>query len=378
MEGLHAALEFARANAHERDAVAVVFVHVRLDFEHEAAEIVALRVDLFAGERVGVRQRAWRQAQEFLQKGLDAEVRERRTEEHRRKLSAAHSGVVELVARTVEQLDVIHQVLVVRLADELAQLGRTELSFDFGNLLRGVRVAVALERDHAARLAVEHAAEVLAATDGPVHGIRANAEHRLDFLHEIKRVARLAVKLVHERENRDVAQRADFEKLFGLRLDALGGVDDHDGGVGSHERSIRVFGKVLVARGVKDVHAAAVIGELQHRRRDRNAALLFDVHPVGHGMFGRRFAFDRAGGLNAAGIEQQLFGERGFACVRVRNNRERAARGDLVGKWCHGGPFYGCARCDVRRKAAGDAGECIRTVHYIPGGAARRRVQQNT
>lgn len=60
MESLHATLEFARANAHERDAVAVIFVHVRLDFEHEAAEIVALRVDLLAGKRVGIRQRTRR------------------------------------------------------------------------------------------------------------------------------------------------------------------------------------------------------------------------------------------------------------------------------------------------------------------------------
>lgn len=104
----------------------------------------------------------------------------------------------------------------VRLADESIKLGRTELGLDFGNLLRGVRVAVALKCDHTAGLTIEHAAEVLAATDGPVHGIRANAEHRLDFLHEVKRVARLAVKLVHERENRDMAQRADLEKLFGL------------------------------------------------------------------------------------------------------------------------------------------------------------------
>ena len=69
----------------------------------------------------------------------------------------------------------------------------------------------------------------------------------------------------------------------------------------------------------------------------------------------------QTGSLDAAGIEQQFFGERGFACVRVRNNRKRAARGDLVGKWCHGGPFYGCARCEMRRKAAGDAGECMQT-----------------
>ena len=45
VERLHAALELARADAHERDAVAVVLVHVRLDLEHEACEFLTLRVN---------------------------------------------------------------------------------------------------------------------------------------------------------------------------------------------------------------------------------------------------------------------------------------------------------------------------------------------
>src|SRR5688572_10385676 len=35
---LHACLELARANAHERDTVAVLRIHVRLDLENEAGE----------------------------------------------------------------------------------------------------------------------------------------------------------------------------------------------------------------------------------------------------------------------------------------------------------------------------------------------------
>ena len=46
-----------------------------------------------------------------------------------------------------------------------------------------------------------------------------------------------------------------LEQLDGLGLDALGGVDDHDGGVGSHERTVGILGEVLVAGGVEDVHA---------------------------------------------------------------------------------------------------------------------------
>ena len=44
MVHLHALVELARTNAHEGDAVAVGRVHVRLDLEHEAGELVFVRL----------------------------------------------------------------------------------------------------------------------------------------------------------------------------------------------------------------------------------------------------------------------------------------------------------------------------------------------
>ena len=46
---LHAALEFARADAQKGDAVAVVFVHVGLYFEDKAGKLLAGRVNGFTG-----------------------------------------------------------------------------------------------------------------------------------------------------------------------------------------------------------------------------------------------------------------------------------------------------------------------------------------
>ena len=284
VERLHAALELARADAHERDAVAVILVHVRLDFEHEAREFLALRVDFLAAQGVKVGARRGGQVQELLQERLHAEVRERRAEEHRRQLARQHGVKVELVGGAVEQLDVVHQVAVVFLADQLVKRGVAQFGLDLGNLFRRVAAAFAVEGDDVARLAVEHAAERAAVADGPVHGVRADAEHRLDLFHKLERIAAFAVHLVHEREDGDMAQCAHLEQLLRLGLDALCAVDDHDGGVGGHERAVRVLRKVLVAGGVKDVDAAAVVLELQHGRRDGDAAFLLDVHPVGHGV----------------------------------------------------------------------------------------------
>ena len=339
MVGAHAALELARADAHEGDAVAVVLVHVCLDLEHKAAEVVLDRIDELARELIGVGARRGREAQEVLEEGLDAEVRERGAEEDGRELAAAHGVEVELVAGAVQKLDVVHQVVVVLLADELLERIAAELGLDLADLLCGVGVAVALEGEHAAGLAVEDAAEVAARTDGPVHGVGVDAQNALDLLHELEGVARVVVELVHEGEDRDVAKRADLEELDGLGLDALCAVDDHDGGVGGHEGAVGVLREVLVARGVEDVHAVPVVLELQDRRRDGDAALLLDVHPVRDGMLGRALALDRAGSLDAAGIEQQLLGKCGLTGVRVADDRECAARRDFIRQACHADPF---------------------------------------
>ena len=81
-----------------------------------------------------------------------------------------------------------------------------------------------------------------------------------------------------------------------------------------------------MARGVKDVYAATIVVELQNRRGNGNAAFLFDVHPVGNGVLGAAFAFNRASCLDAAGVQQQLLGKGGFASVGVGDDGKRASR----------------------------------------------------
>ena len=191
-----------------------------------------------------------------------------------------------------------------------------------------------------ARLSIKDATEVAARANRPVHGIRVDAQDILDLFHKLKGIAGLAVELVHKGEDGNVAQGANAKQLDGLSLDALGGVDHHDGGVGSHKRTVGILGEVLVARGVKDVHAATVVGKLQHRRGDGDTALLFDVHPVGYGMLRARLALNGTRRLDAAGIEQQFFGKGRLAGVGVRNDRKRATRGNLVRQGCHACPNW--------------------------------------
>ena len=77
----HVLRQPARADAQERDAIAVARVHVRLDLEDEPREVGIGRLDVPASARRGPRRR--RERQQRVQKRLDAEVVQRAAEEDR-------------------------------------------------------------------------------------------------------------------------------------------------------------------------------------------------------------------------------------------------------------------------------------------------------
>ena len=84
-----------------------------------------------------------------------------------------------------------------------------------------------------------------------------------------------------------------------------------------------------MARGVEDIDAEALVLELHDRGRDRDAALLFDLHPVGHSRAAVLFTFDCAGLRDRAAIEQEFFRQCRFARVGVRNDRKGPAAADF-------------------------------------------------
>ncbi len=166
--------------------------------------------------------------------------------------------------------------------------------------------------------------KIKAVADGPVHRERADAQHALQFVQQRQRVLHRPVALVHEGEDRHAALAADLEQLARLRLDALGGINHHHHRVHGGEHAVGVLGEILVAGRVEQVEAVAVVIELQHRGADRDAALLFQLHPVGRRgalVFARG---DRAGELHRAAVKQELLRQRGLARVRMRDDGERA------------------------------------------------------
>ena len=282
------------------------------------------RVDQLAGHAVLAGQRGGGQAQELLQKRLHAKVGQRRAEEHGAQLAVLHSVQVKFFRCTVQKFNILRQLGVVGSADQVVQAGVAQLGLDLVHHLHAVGAAVALKRQHAARGAVVHALKILAAADGPVHRVGLDAQNFLDVLHQFKRVAGFAVHLVDEGKDGDVAQGANFEQFDGLCLNALGRVDDHDGAVGGHQGAVGILGEVLVAGGVQDVDALALVVELQNRRCNADSALFLNVHPVRDSVFGALLALHGAGGLDGPTVEQEFFGQCSFTGVGVRDDRKRA------------------------------------------------------
>ena len=116
-------------------------------------------------------------------------------------------------------------------------------------------------------LPVVHALELLAGADGPVDGAGGDAQLLLQLLAQLKGIPGVPVHLVDEGEDGNVPQGTDLEQLAGLGLHALGGVDDHDGAVGGHQRAVGVLGEVLMAGGVQNVDAEAFVLELHDGAR---------------------------------------------------------------------------------------------------------------
>ena len=257
------ALKLAGTDAHERDTVAVRLVHIGLYLENKGREARVERVDYIVVR--DARQRRHGQLQKLLKEGFNAEVIERRAEEHRTESAASDLFDVKVIARAVKQLNIVGKRFAQTLAYQLVQLlGLVQFALDSADAaLPAVEFA---EREYFLLLAVIHALELLPAADGPVHRISPDAELVLQLLHEVVRTARLAVELVDKGEYGDVPHGAYLEELAGLRLDALCGVDDHDGGVRRHKRPIRVLGEVLVAGGVEDVDTEALVLKLHNGR----------------------------------------------------------------------------------------------------------------
>ena len=213
--------------------------------------------------------------------------------------------------------------------DQFGETGIVQLELLLLHLPDSVGQPIRSKLDDLPFAAVEHPFEFLAASDRPVDRIGLDAQLLLDLLHQVKRVAGLAVHLIDEGKNWDISHDADLEKLAGLRLYPFCRVDHHNSRIRRHQGAVGVLRKILMPRGVEDVDTEAVVIELHNRRGDRNPALLFNLHPVGNRVTRRFFPLDRTCKLDRSPIKQEFFSQGGFSRIRMRDDCERPAAFNL-------------------------------------------------
>ena len=193
-------------------------------------------------------------------------------------LTSEHALAVEALARAGKHFEFVAGLrvdIVVDAGDQRRIVEANDFDGRFAHSTLG-----AFKQMKSLGQSVVNAAKLRAVAERPIHWKCADAEHALQFVEKRDRIFRRPIALVHEGENRNAAPLAHFKELARLRLDALTCVDDHDRGVDGGEHAIGVFAEILVARRIEEIDAVAVVVELQNRRRNRDAALLLELHPV--------------------------------------------------------------------------------------------------
>ena len=171
--------------------------------------------------------------------------------------------------------------------------------------------------------------EVATHPDGPACRGNIDGQVFLDLVDDLEGVAAFPVHLVAEGQDRQVAQAAHLEQFARLAFHTLGPVDHHDRGIHGRQRAVGVFGKITVAGGINQIEAVGAKIKRHGRGRDGNAAFLFQLHVVRPGAARLALGADLTGHLNGTAEQKELFGQRGFAGVGMRDDRKGPAAGNF-------------------------------------------------
>ena len=344
---LHRRLIAARANAEKRDAVAMARIHVGLDLEDESAERFSVGATTLLLPSRGCGGGAHSTSACSISctpKLLMAEPKKTGD-----LLSREERIQVERRARVAEQLHVVtqgqrlvgKQLVEPRIAQALDQLAVIAHPF----LARR-------ESEQAIPPQVEHARKRLPMPTGQVIG--AQSILSTDSISSSSAIgARTSRSSLFTKVMIGVARsRHTSSSLIVCASTPFGGVDHHHRRVDRGQHAVGVLGKILVARRVEQIDGVAGILELHDRAGDRDAALLLDLHPVRRRVTRALARLDGAGHLDRSAEEQQFFGQRRLARIRVGNDRERPPPRDIANEICRESGCIHGMRASARVPAA--------------------------
>ena len=214
-----------------------------------------------------------------------------------------------------------------------------------GNSVKVLRQAftAAFKHRHGVGAQIDNSAKQFALANRPGHGHARHAQFALDFVQDVQRLAHFAVHFVDEGDDGRIALAANLDQAAGLRLHAIGRVNHHQRCIHGGEHAVGIFRKVFVSGCVQKINHMVAVHHLHHAGRHRNAALLFDLHPVRCRMARSLARLHRPSNLNRAGKQQELFCQCGFTRVGVGNDRKGATAAGFGGEGQSGGFQWGGA-----------------------------------
>ncbi len=328
------ALESAGADAQEGDPVAVARVHIGVNLEDEAGELVFVGQYLallrWAGARLGG------DLHEAVQQLLHAKVVDGGAEKDRADGLAQVFFTLEFGVYFVDHLHLFAQFVGGVFADELVQFRVFEV-IEFDGFFGAALFVVGPEEDEALLKYVVNALETFAHADGPAQGRAGELEFLLYLIQQVETFLTRPVHFIDEDDDGGLAHAADFDEFFGLFLHPFRDVDHDDHGVYGGQRPVSVFGEVFVAGRIQDVDLLVFVVEGHHGGRHGDTPLAFDLHKIGGRALLDFIALHRAGDLDGTTKQQQLFGQRGLTGIRVGNDAEGAAAGYFLFLVTHAG-----------------------------------------
>ena len=167
---------------------------------------------------------------------------------------------------------------------------------------------------------IDHPDEFVLGADGELNRDRIAFQLGDDLVERPLEVRPDAVHLVDETD----ARHAIFVGLppdgLRLRLDARHRIEHRDSAVEHAKRPLDFRREINMARRIDDIDPVIAPETRRRRGRDRDAALLFLLHPVHHGSP----LVDLTELVGDAGVEEDALGRRGLAGIDVRHDADVA------------------------------------------------------
>ena len=161
----------------------------------------------------------------MLQKSLHAEIRQSRSEKHRRKLSLTHLSLIKLRTCTVQKLNILEKLFLLSWIQNSLKLRILQIKLQLLPLLRSLfRVR---KQQNLPCIPVKHTLEGLAGTNRPVHRAGGNAKFIFNIIQKLKDIHSIPVHLIDKSKNRNMPHGTYLKQLPGLSLHTLRAVNHH-------------------------------------------------------------------------------------------------------------------------------------------------------